>query len=161
MKSSKALCIYGLVFALLVAGVFTLLPKAGAISADVRIVPWSISLEDMGPKQFIIRIALPNGNNHEDIDLASIRIEGFDVTKDDPDYPKVKKKYFKFLADGSKMMDWVINGAIWHMAPGPREFIYLELTLTGQLKDETAFAGTFTLRVIAEQNDNNNGVPPP
>jgi len=160
MKTYKLLVVYGLVFTILMGGILILKTRANTIQAVVQIRPWSISLEDMGPEQFTMKIALPNGNNHEDIDPESIRIEGFDVTKDDPDYPKVKKKYFKFLADGSKMMDWVINGGIWHMAPGPGEFVYLDLTLTGEVGGQE-FAGTFTLRVIAEQNDNNNGVAPP
>lgn len=119
MKSYNVLFVSIVAFGLLLGGILILQTRADTIQADVRIRPWSISLEDMGPEQFVLKISLPNGNNHEDIDLESIRIGGFDVTKDDPDYPKVKKNYFKFLADGSKMMDWVINGDIWHMAPGP------------------------------------------
>jgi hypothetical protein len=162
MKTKKPTLIISIVIiGLMLGGALALQSRADTLAVDVFITPWVVSLEDMGPEQFQVRISLPNGYNHGDIDPDSIRIDGRDVTKDDPDYPKIKKNYFKYLADGSKVMSWIILPRVWHMSPGPSEHIWLTLMLTGELYDDTPFEGPFDIRVIAETDDNSHGVPPP
>lgn len=159
MKSSKVLFTYGLVFTMLMGGIFTLLTQAAAIPADVRCTPFFISLEDPGPEEFRITIMLPKGYKHEDIDPESIRVGGFDVMKDVPDWPKVKKNFFAFKAEGWKMMDWIVRLGIPHMTPHG-EKVDIDVTVTGLVGGE-AFEGMFTLRVMTMHNDNNMGIPPP
>jgi len=159
MKTYNVLFVSIVAFGLLLGGILILQTEATAISADVRCTPFFISLEDMGPEEFRITITLPKGYKHEDIDPESILVGGSDVMKDVPDWPKVKRNFFAFKADGSKVMMWIVNPAIWHMAPGPGERVDIDVTVTGQLNGGPSFEGTFTFRVMTEHNDNNNGIP--
>jgi len=144
---------------MLMGGIFTLLTQAESVPADVRCTPFFISLEDPGSEEFRITIKLPKPYKHEDIDPESIRVGGFDVMKDVPDWPKVKKTFFAFKAEGWKMMDWIVRLGIPHMTPHG-ERVDIDVTVTGLVGGE-AFEGMFTLRVMTMHNDYNMGIPPP
>lgn len=143
---------------LLGAGVLAI-QTASAIGATADCKPFFISLEDPCPEEFRITIKLPKPYKHEDIDPESIRVGGFDVMKDVPDWPKVKKNFFAFKAEGWKMMDWIVRLGIPHMTPHG-EKVDIDVTVTGLVGGE-AFEGMFTLTVMTMHNDNNMGIPPP
>jgi len=161
MKTYKLLVVYGLVFAILVGGIFTLQTRApDPIQADVRITPFHISLEDPDQEEFRITLSLPNGNNHEDIDPDSILVEGVIGILEKEDWPKIKKNFFAFKVSGHAsigLMD-IIRQKIWHMSPGPGERVAVDISVTGLVAGE-AFEGTDTLSVLTEHNDNGNGFP--
>jgi len=156
MKAYKILLVSMVVFGLLLGGVFTLQTQAQAIEATARCTPFFISLEDPPAEEFRITLTLPKPYKHEDIDPSTILVGGVVQMKDVPDWPKIKKKFFAFKVDGSSLMYYVVLPEIWHMTPPPGAKVDIDVTVTGQLYDETPFEGTFTLTVMTE-----HASPPP
>ena len=83
-----------------------------------------VSLEDPAPQDFRVTIKLPasSGYKPEDIDPATVRVEGIISMKPVPDWPKITKRFFAFKVDGSEVLDWVIWPKIctWHHHPAPK-----------------------------------------
>jgi hypothetical protein len=161
MKTYKVLLVSMVIFGLMIGGALTLLTQAQIEVASISCLPPVVALEDPIIEAFKITLTLPKGYNHEDIDPSTILVGGVVPMMEEEGWPKIKKNYFKFNVDGGSLMYWVILPEIWHMAPGPAEWVNIDITVTGELYDGTPFEGTFTLRVRTEDNDNNNGVPPP
>lgn len=161
MKTYKVLLISMLALAVLIGGVFTLQTQASVIQANVRCTPFTLSLIDPTPMEFRLTLSLPKPHKPDDIDGTSILVGGVVGMKLVPDWPKITNKFFAFKIDGEELMYWVILPQLWHMAPPPRTWVDIDITVTGQLYSGEAFEDTFTLRVRTENPENPEPPPPP
>lgn len=160
MKSFKLLIISIFAFALLVGGLFTIQTQASTIQADVRCLPFTVSLDDPAAAEFKIIIELPKQYDPEDIDPESLLVGEVVEMMEKEDWPKITKKTFSFKVDGEELMNWVILPRIWHMAPDPRTWVDIDITVTGELYSGATFEGMFTMRVRTENPEPNSPAPP-
>ena len=161
MKAYKVLLVSMVIIGLSLGSFLILQSQATTIEATASIAPHRYGLDDPIPMEFRITVRLPNQYNHEDIDPSTLLVGGLVPMKDVPDWPKIKKRGFSFKIDGPSFMDWVVWPRVWHMTPGPREWVPLDITVAGELYDGTQFEGAFTFYVRTASNDNNRSVPPP
>jgi len=161
MKTHKVLLISMVIFGLLLGGLFTLQITAAIVDVTAKCSPPRVSMEDPIPLSHQITLTLPKSYESEDIDPSTLLVGGVVPMLEEEGWPKVKKTTFRFKVDGEQLWFWVVYPQIWHMAPPPATWVDVDITVTGQFYDGTAFEGTFTLLVRTEANDNNHGIPPP
>ena len=106
-----------------------------AITAEVDLNPNTLNLKSQG-RWITCRIALPDGYDVADIDPATVYLEGT-VPAD------------RTAVEDDKLMVKFDRSAVQALvAPGN-----VELTVTGELTDGTAFEGSDTIRVIDPPDD--------
>jgi len=109
------------------------------IPAEVRIVPRNINLQNKG-KWVAAFILLPDGYDAADIDPNSVFLEG--EIHGEPLYIDEQKQAAITRFSRGELRDIISTGEV-------------ELTITGQLKDGTAFEGTDVIRVIDKGRSKN------
>lgn len=130
----------------LIGGVLVLtgLPTASGIEAEtVDINPETLNLESNGT-WIMVYIELPEGYDVEDINVTTVQLDTVPAAWGNVEGNKLMVKF-----DRQTVTDYIWTFKLYHMGiPLPKEGAEVELTITGELIDETSFKGSDTIRVI-------------
>lgn len=127
--------------ALILFGFQALSPSTTAftLNAIVHIKPDTINLNREG-RWITVYIALPESYNVSDIDTSTILLE--DIFS--PEWSNIEYGMLMVKFDSSAVINYLWN-KLYHMG-GNRVFI--ELTVTGKLVDDTPFTGSDTVKIM-------------
>lgn len=142
MKTRTHAIVYLLLFLTLLGVAILITQTMASVEATVTILPFMISEEDPPPDLFRVTVELPKSSGYTpaDINATTVRVEGIPMAII-PDWPKVKRNFFAFKVDGPALTN-IIWGKVWHIAPPPGSKVDVDITVTGQFYDTTAFQGT-------------------
>jgi len=150
MKLRKSNLIYlTMLISMLGASTVLVLSRGTEIKANVAWDPKSYTLDTVIPNPWNAEIWLTGGHKREEIDIATIQLEGSFAPSATP-YPAKHGPRLIIPFDGETVKMLLLQ-KIAHTAPGKYR---IPLEITGLLKDGTPFHGTGHIRLIIPEKPN-------
>jgi len=137
---------------------FTITVSKTTVAAEISIVPDVLNLKSRG-KFITAYIELPPGQNAEDIDAKTVKLQDVPAVTD-PKYGFVTDPAGYLVdKDGDGIMERMVkfsradvqDTAAGMIGKGNKKFHELTLTISGQLLDGTPFEGTDTIKIISKK----------
>lgn len=148
MKLGKPTLIYLIILiTMLGASTVLVLPKGSEVKAKVKWRPKKYLLDAPVPYPWNAEIWLTGGHKRDEIDIATIRLEGTYSPSDTPT-PAVHGPRLIVPFDGEVVRDLLLV-KLPHIAP---EKYRIPLEITGLLQDGTSFRGTGYIHLTVPEN---------
>lgn len=164
MKSGALTLLFSLVLTILFVGTL-LMPGATAtiVAESVKFEPKYMDLDD--PEELVtatIRFRTAHGENERvfEINTSTVYLEGSVLAIPGSNFTGTSPPEYTCDFDGYSVRD-VMWMKIYHMTPNPQGNYVVDLTITGNLYDGTAFTGTGHIQVKPKEQHSPPPPPPP